>query len=215
MARAAWSVPVLWPGETTVVIGTGPSLTLAQVRLVALAKLNEKCRVIAVNDAVYVAWWADWLHACDYKWWAWYRETAPKFPGIRTTCTESVPEAWADYIKVIPPAQDGSRGGFASAPDTVAGGGNGGYQAIQLAVKAGSPRVLLLGLDMKLNAEGGSHYHGDHPDKIRSDYANTMLPNFPSLAEDLERRQVEVLNCASGSALTCFRMRPLEDVLLA
>lgn len=203
----------MWPGATVVVIGTGPSLTLAQLRVVALAQLVEKCRVIVVNDAVFVAWWADWLHACDYKWWLWYRETATKFPGIRTTCTETVPEAWARYLKVIPPERDGARGGFALAADTVAGGGNGGYQAIQLAVKAGGTRVLLLGLDMQPGEGGTPHYHGDHPDQIRSDYKNTMLPNFPSLAEALKKRRVEVINCAPGSALTCFPMSSIEDVL--
>jgi hypothetical protein len=213
MPRAAWAIPRMWPGETAVVIGTGPSLTLAQLRLVALARLNERCRVIAVNDAVFWTWWADWLHACDFKWWNWHRETAPKFPGVRTTCTETVPAPWAHYLKVIPPELDGSRGGFAVAPDTVAGGGNGGYQAIQIAVKAGSPRVLLLGFDMKLDEAGRSHCHGEHPDRIMSDYANTMLPNFPSLAEALKRRRVEAINCTPGSALTCFPVASVEEAL--
>ena len=213
MPRTAWSIPVIWPGSTVVVIGTGPSLTLAQLRMVALAQLAGRCRVIVVNDAVFVAWWADWLHACDHKWWLWYHETATKFPGIRTTCIESVPASWARYIKVVPPDADGNRKGFAVAADTVAGGGNGGYQAIQLAVKAGGNRVPLLGLDMKPGEDGGSHYHGEHPDKIRSDYANTMLPNFPSLAEALERRGVEVINCAPGSALDCFPRASIEEAL--
>ncbi len=213
MTRTAWSVPVIWPDATVVVIGTGPSLTLSQLHLVARARLAERCHVIVVNDAVFVAWWADWLHACDYKWWAWHRDTAPKFPGIRTTCIETVPESWARYLKVIIPNTEGDRGGFAEDPDTVAGGGNGGYQAIQLAVKAGGHKVLLLGLDMKLADDGNPHYHGDHPDQTRSDYKNTMLPHFPGLAKDPKRLNVEVLNCSPGSAIDCFPRVPIEEAL--
>jgi hypothetical protein len=215
LARPAWPIPVLWPdGPTAVILAGGPSLDLAQVRRVAMARLEGRCRVVAVNDAVYPCWFADWLHGCDYKWWNWHRLTATKFPGVRTTCTETVPEAWAHYIKVLPPdPKTGRRGGFADEPDSVAGGGNGGYQAIQVAVKAGAKRLILLGFDMKAGADGKTHFFGDHQDRIRSDYARTMLPNFPTLIEPLKARGVTVLNCTPDSALRCFPLAKLEDIL--
>lgn len=213
MFRIAWPIPFVWPGKTAVVIGTGPSLSLTQLHVVARAKLDGKCRVFVVNDAVFVAWWADWLHACDKKWWMWHNNTAIKFPGIRTTCDDSVPESWARYLIAQPPKEDGSCGGFAEAPDTVAAGGNGGYQIIQIAAKTGVNRILLLGLDMKAPADGPAHYHGDHPDRIRSNYADTMLPYFPSLAEALKERDIETINCAPGSAIDCFPRAKIEDLL--
>ncbi len=45
------------------------------------------------------------------------------------------------------------------------------------------------------------------------DYANDMLPNFPTLIEPLKARGVEVVNCTPGSALTCFPMGKIEDLL--
>jgi len=210
----SWPIPVLWPGAAAVVVAGGPSLDLAQIRHVARARLEEQCRVIAVNDAVYPCWFGDWLHACDGKWWTWHRLTATKFPGVRTTCTETVPESWAHYIRVLPPDREtGLKTGFADEPDALVGGGNGGYQAIQIAVKAGARRVILLGLDMKFGAGGKAHFFGDHPDHIRSDYDGTILPNFPGLADALKARGIEVINCSPNSALTCFPMARLEDVL--
>jgi len=218
MSRDSWPVPLLWPdGPTAVIIGGGPSFDLAQNRLIARATLENKCRVIAVNDAIYGAWWADWLHGCDIKWWMWHRETVTKFPGIRTTCTETVPEAWAKFLRVQLDKQSGYSGGFPEEPDTVAGGGNGGYQAIQIAVKAGARRVVLVGFDMHdithEDEPGRAHWFGDHPDRIRSDYSGTMLPYFPTLIEPLAERGVEIFNATPNSALKCFPWAPLPSIL--
>lgn len=211
----AWEVPEIWSGETAVVICSGPSLSLAQIGHVLRAKVQGKCRVLAVNNAVFVAWWADWLHACDAKWWHWHSQIAPKFPGIKTTCSETIPEAWgAHRVNVLPPDPvTGRRGGFSDRRDTLAGGGNGGHQAIELVAKAGSRRILTLGLDMKFGADGQSHYDGDHPDGMRSEYETTMLPNFPALADAMKQRGVEVINCSPGSALSVFPMARIEDAL--
>jgi len=214
MARKPWSIPVMWPGETVVVLGGGPSLDLKQIHTVARARLANRCRVIAVNDAVFPAWWGDWLHGCDFKWWDWHKETALKFPGIRTTCTETVPIAWAHYLQVAKPnSKTGRRTGMPKRPYMVAGGGNGGYQAIQCAVKAGGAKVLLLGFDMGFSPSGESHFFGDHPDRMRSDYVETMLPNFPGLAKVLNELGVEVINCSPQTQLDVFPTARLEDVI--
>ena len=56
------SVPKLWPNSTVVCIGTGPSLTQADVDLCC-----SQARVIAVNDAYRMAPLADVLYAADDK----------------------------------------------------------------------------------------------------------------------------------------------------
>lgn len=67
--RVSYAIEPIWQGQTVVIMASGPSLTLEQVRRVAIAKLKDRCRVIAVNDAIFIAWWADWLHAYDSRWW--------------------------------------------------------------------------------------------------------------------------------------------------
>ena len=56
--------PDLWRGETVVVLASGPSLSGPQIHHLALARLGGQCRVIAIKQTVYLAWWSDWVH-----WW--------------------------------------------------------------------------------------------------------------------------------------------------
>lgn len=214
MTESYWPIPKLWPGATVVCIASGPSLTLKQVRHVALARLEERCRVIAVNDAVYVAWFADWLHATDNKWWMWHRKTATKFPGVKTTMVTGCPEAWG--VKMLRNKSletPGQYGGYTDDQDALCTGGNGGYQAAQIAVKGGARKVILIGYDMKFGPNNESHFHGDHPDEMRSDYENTMLQWWPGLAEALSARGIEVINCSPDSAIGCFPKASLANVL--
>lgn len=213
MSRHAWSIPRLWPGETVVILAGGPSLDLAQIRHVAMARLEERCRVIAVNDAVFPAWWADWLHACDVKWWTWHRNTATKFKGIKTTTTETVPVAWGVRLLRIGGDTGGQAGGWSERRNTIYPGGNGGYQAIQCAMKAAAARVLLLGFDMRRPKDGPGHFFGEHPDGMRSDYEDTMLPWFDTLLEPARDMGVEIINCAPGSAIECFPRANVEEIL--
>ena len=211
-----WSIPPdLWLGKTVVILAGGPSLDLAQVHHVARARLENKCRVICVNDTIFVAWWADWLHSCDIKWWTWHRATATKFKGIKTTLTESVPRGWGvSLLRTKPiPKNTGELGGFPDEPDMIAGGGNGANQAIQCGVKAGGKRVILLGVDMKSGEGDKPHWFGEHEDGVRSDYVNDMMPYFETLIEPLKERGVEIINCSPNSALDCFPKAKLTETL--
>lgn len=210
--REYWPIPRLWDGDTCVILAGGPSLNLAQVRRVAMAHQEGRCRAIAINDSVFVAWWADWLHACDYKWWNWHRLSATKFPGVRTALVEQVPPAWAHLLRNAA-GSGGQAGGWDDDPATIYPGGNSGYQAIQIAAKAGARKIVLLGYDMKPAADGAAHWFGDHPDNIRSSYADRMVPWFETLVEPLRERGVEVINCTPGTALHCFPKSRLEGVL--
>ncbi len=202
----------MWAGKTAVILAGGPSLSLTQIHHVARARLDGRCKAIAVNDAIFVAWWADWLHGCDIKWWQWHRESAVKFPGIKTTLTESVPAAWAHLLGNASHG-DEHRGGYMDQPDVVHAGGNGGFQAIQCAMKAGATRILLLGFDMKRSASNAGHWFGEHPDSMPSDYAATMLPWFDSLLEPARQRGIEIINCTPDSAIQCFPKARIQDIL--
>lgn len=195
-----WCVPKLWPGETAVCIGGGPSLMPEDV-----AWCRGRARVIAVNDAYRIAPWADLLYACDAKWWRWHGGV-PTFTGLKATLEPA-------EFPGIRRLRRGPLLGLATAPDTLATGRNGGYQAINLAVHLGATRILLLGFDMR-RIDGRAHWFGDHPVPSQPDiHARAMLPCFDSLPGPLAARGVEVLNCTPGSALTVFANRPLRSIL--
>lgn len=208
MSRPTWPIQIIWPGKTAVILAGGPSLSCKEFRYVARATLDGRCKTIAVNDAIFLAWWADWLHGCDIKWWMWHRESVTKFTGIKTTLTETVPLAWGVNFLGNASHGDENRGGYTDKPDVLHAGGNGGFQAIQCAMKAGATRILLLGFDMK-----GTHWFGEHPDRIQSDHAGTMLPWFDTLVEPARQRGIEIINCTPGSLIECFPRARVQDIL--
>lgn len=71
-----WSVPCLWPDETVFILGGGPSLPIER-----LTELRGKGKVIAINNAGFVAPWADLLFFADTRWWTWNRDRLGEFEG--------------------------------------------------------------------------------------------------------------------------------------
>jgi hypothetical protein len=187
--------------STTVVIGAGASLSTKQVRHVAIARLEGRCRVIAINDAIYPAWFADHLHACDSKWFFWHAQRIQHFTGIKTTLDETLPDGFGAGL-----LKNTGEDGFDPEPGCVRSGSNGGYQGIHIAMQAGATKILLLGFDMHRR-----HFFGDHPDRIKCDHATVMVPHFSTLLEPAKDRGVEIVNCTPDSALTCFRMSDIEQ----
>jgi hypothetical protein len=199
--------------RTFVVAATGPSLTLAQARAVALAKRSDKnLSVVTVNDAVYPMWWADVAYACDGRWWI-YHHGLPGFRGMKVRLkhidgTKDINEVPFDDIDTV---ESSGPDGADFRPGYVRTGGNSGYQAIQLAVHLGAERIILLGFDM--NPKRFVHWFGDHPNEIRN------VPNvagwvrrYDGLAEALNRRGIDVVNSSPDTALAAF---PRVDLVAA
>lgn len=152
--------------------------------------------------------WADLLYACDIAWWEKYiGEVCEKFTG----------EAWAYEpqaarygIKII----NGNPSGIGLGKNNlIHTGGNSGYQAINLVYLMGAKKIILLGFDMQ-RTKGQSHWHGDHPKELNrhSDFGN-WRGRFVSLARDLKKEGVEVINATRESALDCFERKTVEEVL--
>lgn len=179
-----------------------------------------KCRSIAVNnqgidtdrDGVRepaFAPWADVLYAADTRWWLTYKDRAYKFAGLKVTIRDG--NGLPDSIHAL---QVSPRSDFDPRPTHLVTGGNSGYQAIHLATHFGAKRIVLLGFDMQLGKDKRRHWFGNHPGSLNA------TGNFPAwirafnkLAPTLEKAGVEVVNCSTATALTCFPRAKLEDTL--
>ena len=172
-------VPQAWKGETVSVIGGGQSAPEAQ----------PKGKVIAVNNA-YLLFDADLLYGCDYKWWNKYR---PKFDGLKVTQDA---RAAKEFGLLRVPSEN--LPGLSLDPLRIHQGGNGGYQAINLAVLLGAAEVRLYGFEMH-----GGHWHGEHVG-----LNNPEQGNFDRWVDSFRTIQspVPIINCTPGSALDCFPM---------
>lgn len=203
-----YRIEPIWKDRTVVCVGGGPSLSLKQIHQIGTARGDDKCRVIAVNDAVYPCFWADWLHAGDLQWWRWHIQRVNGFQGIRTTVSDDVPAPWVNgYLEFT------GDEGFDPDPSCLKSGRSSGYQAICIGMHTAAKRVVLVGFDMKFPDGGDRHWFGDHPTRSIVNYETQMMPSFETLLPAIAERNVEVINCSPGSALTVFPMGELEKVL--
>lgn len=187
-----WIPSPEWEDRTAVVIGTGPSLSLTQIHDIALARIDDRCRVIAVNDASLLAWFADILFAADRKWWK-ARGDVKTFPGRRVGLQETYHDATFDLVQ-----RSGSEG-FDERSGFVRTHGNSGAMAVQIAAHLASARILLVGFDMQKTV-ARSHCFGKYESTDLDVHPNMgqWITEFRALASALRGR----LFCATpGSAL--------------
>jgi len=203
------SAPRMWPDETVVILGCGPSLTREDVDYV-----RGKARVIAINTAWTLAPWADVLYSADRRWWAHYRG-AMGFPGLKYSIGsgrgkhDSVPK----HPEVVVLKHMGDEG-ICVDPTGLKTGRNSGASAINLAVHFGASRILLLGYNMG-RGKGKSHFFGDHPPGLQNHSPYVLfLQMFKTQVAPLAEAGIEVINCTRKSALECFPKRDLRTVLL-
>lgn len=149
--------------------------------------VRERCRAVAVCNAHVLAPWAEALVCNDSVWWKVHAEAVKDFKG-RKFCGQAWPGTeFLDRAPYFPP------------------GSNSGYQGIRVAGLLGATRILLLGFDMQ-----GAHFFGKHPNPLR----NSTPSKFRAMASQFRLwRGAPVLNCTPGSALKCFPMADLREVL--
>ena len=206
MSLTPWRVNFAWEGETVVCIGGGPSLTQEQIDLVAVSMV----RVIGVNDAYRLAPWCDCLYGCDLKWWEWHQDKVfQDVAGELVTTDKIAPTRWP-RLRYLPGRHEK---GLSWDRDLIHYGHNGGYQAVNIAALSGAARIVLLGYDHRPGDDGRAHWFGDHPDRVRSSYANWVKDAWPTVPPSLEGHNCEVINCTPESAITAFPQRDLVEVL--
>lgn len=212
----AWEADPVWghhPG--VVIIGGGPSLSVAQLRMVRLARIRKGWRVIVINEAWTLMPDADLLYACDGKWWLGEQGgTGPlalkHFAGAKVKLGEEA----VDRLPGVYWMQETGTHGFDERPWCLKTGRNSGYQALHLSVHLGAQCVALIGFDMKIADAGDDHWHKAYRQKdTQIIYDNGMLPHWPSIVPALEKRGIAVVNCTPGSKLKTFPCGHLGDLV--
>ena len=183
------------------VIGAGPSLAQADVSAVERAGW----RTVAVNESFRMMERPDLLYACDLAWWRLRWRETEGFERWTQDGRAAVEFGLNRLVCVDRPGM--GLGGV------IHWGGNGGYQAIQLAALRGARRIVLLGFDCQ-HTGGARHWHGDHPAGLNNaGPVEFWQAAFPALADDLSAEEIEVLNASRATALDCFPRVALADVL--
>ena len=212
--------------RTACILATGPSLT-PEVREAArrgqeqgawaLFGMNHVWRdfptldvFLACNIEYYETQWERGLKQHRAEKWTWDLKTGIKY-GLHY-----IPGKWAD--------------GFSKDPCCIHYGHSSGFQLPQLAYHAGFRRLLLCGYDMRYAADydgramrvGSSprHYFGEYEDAALNHWPSKRVVNgvHEELVSQFEKvaklnPDIEIINCSPGSAMTCFPMATLTELL--
>lgn len=201
-------VPRLWPGATIVVVGSGPSLAVADLHACRAAG----AKLLVINDG-----WrlidADVLYAADYHWWKALAAdgiTDAQLPPLKFALEQFVTEVWP----TVTPLRYAGKSGLSDDPTCIYSGGHSGYQAIGVAAHLVGPRsrIILLGCDMQ-TGRGGQHHFVGHPRATGNLKYHIWRPLYATLVAPLAARSIEILNCSRRTTLTAFPCVPLEQAL--
>jgi hypothetical protein len=170
-------------------------------------------RLVAINNAYLVAPQADLLYYADARWHEWHKDRAAfqAFADRRVTVEggEGVSLDTDAFMLHIDTLARISRD-----PKKLAHGGNGGYQAINLAALAGAARIVLLGYDLK-DTGGKPNWHAEHKVRRPERAMRGWPARFRELAAELKADGVEVINASEETVLDAFPRRPLAELLPA
>ncbi len=203
-----------WIGEKVAILASGPSTKKTDI-----AALRGKARVIAIKQNFDLCPWADLVYGCDAPWWR-FRRGLPEYKGLKVTWSGAKLNEYPQ-IKTIGIAM-GQAERFSQTLEfdsvgTLGGGGNSGFQALNLAIQLGARDILLVGFDMC--DRGGTHWYGRNnwagANNPTDENFRRWLPPFERAAPILQKRGVQVFNASSRSALKCFPFATVEGFLAA
>jgi hypothetical protein len=172
--------------------------------------------LIVINDTWRMVS-ADYLYAADQRWWNMhYGDLACGFTGKRYSCETPNKDNWGKHnaeewhVELLECITDGR--GLSTDPTKVVGGGNSGYQAINLALHLakGEPvRIILLGYDMSWDGSR-AHRLGNHPAGLMNVSPEKYITNFRTIKP--EKYGLEIINCSRRTKLDAFPLMRLEDI---
>lgn len=184
-------------------------------KTVGVEKLKGRMRCIVVNNAFQLCPWADILYACEGEWWVVYAKEVKKFTGIKLMLADPARNIPDTGKITIPKVKNMWVDDFLfEQPGVIGSGGNGGFQAINLAAQFGTKRIALVGFDMRI--AGSSHWHGNHPSPLRNPddgRCEAWRRVLDEKAPKLLARGIDVVNCSSLSALTTFPKMTIDQML--
>ena len=227
-----WIVPRIWEGGTCVIIGGGPSLVkqfeipaevtegVYQGRLHPsayspyLAPLHTM-HCIAVNVAYKFGDWIDAMFFGDPDTWMDDKDELIAWKGLRITCSEEVTkDSRVKYLIRSP-----QKMGIVTDPACICWNYNSGCAAINVAVHFGVKRIILLGFDMSLDSDKRQHWHNLYADQKKD--VNSMnttmhrhLQTFPTIANDLKKLGIEVINASPESKIDEFPKMNFKDIII-
>jgi len=173
---------------------------------------HRRCVVIAVNDAALRAPLSSALFSADTTWICKRWGVVTSFPGAVYL---AVSGNWGLSAPNVTWMKRLRSSGLSRRWPEVCTGGNSGHGAINLAFLLGARRIILLGFDCHPNHRH-EHWFGryDWGGQLDDSTTRRWRENFHTLAIELKREGVAVINANPDSAVDAFPRMSLEEVSL-
>lgn len=196
-------------GDRVLIVASGPS-----AETVPLDEAKGRARFVAINESWKLCPWADVLYACDGAWWK-ANDGAAEFSGLRVTQDQTVRVRFPNVQHVK--CRRGVSRILVDDTGEIGDGRTSLFQALNLVVRAGPPRVVgLVGADMRLDY--GTHWHGPHRGQLnnpREKIVARWREAMDGAADQLAGLGVTVFNLSPISTLKAYRMATLGEFLSA
>lgn len=202
------------PNKPGIIIGTGPSLSDAQIRWATYKQHNDGWYLFGVNNVyqrvsnldVHMAcnpeWWdeyhwSDWrLREGNFDKWTWDKPTSEKYE------INYIKGIWADSLS--------------KDPAVIHYGHASGYQILGIAYHYGIREFYLLGYDMAYPPGKPRHYFGEYPASLYHNPKTGPNGEFTGLIKQFETIDesdlgINVINLTEGSALNHFKKGRIDD----
>lgn len=201
-----------WKNQTAIILASGTSVTKHDLDYVRELHKKNLVKVIAINANYSYADYADIVYFCDYKFYLWnsHKREFKNHPARKISiCPHNLPN--------VERLKQGEEHGISHSGDTLNTGRNSGYQSINLAYLLGASRIVLVGLDMQTGEMGKTHHHTAHEQPTDPTVYDRIMKDdpFETIAPELKKKGVEVINCSINSAITCFKKLSLVEVFSA
>lgn len=208
--------PYAWLDKTVVIIGGGPSITEAQMQIVERARDRDSCRVLAINNAaIQLAPFADVLYAADPRWWEWHRNdlALKEFAGEKSSIQIENYKHQDDVHVIRNLDYPNHTDGLSLSPFSIRTGSHGGWQAMNIAILAGTKKIFLLGFDGAPDKDGKSHFHKGHPIPTPPQAYKYYQRSFSAAEKAIQDAGVQVINCSLASRIDTFPKQALTGLL--
>lgn len=195
-----WVVPREWEGERCFIIAGGSSVK-EQARFIP----QLRGRVIAIKQAVQLRPTADVMLLAARDDWFVCRDYFKFYRGPRVICRSNYPHMPRGTLYL----RRTKYGTYSRHPEFV-GGLDAGATALNLAALFGAKEIIILGLDM---VQG--RWVPKHPTMptIPDWHFKLHIEGLRSMAPELKRDGIRVVNCSPISAVEVFEKAPLKEFL--
>lgn len=177
--------------------------------------LHGRAKVIAIKQNIDLCPWAHVVYGCDRPWWD-FRRGLPEYAGLKLCFVKtSYPDVRT--VKIAAGGRDKTYSDNLHFDEigTIGGGGNSGFQALNLALQWGARKIILIGYD--LTDRSGVHWYGRNNWAMANNPDDPQLgkwaANFDRTAPAIVKLGADVVNVSEYSRITAFRKGTIEQAL--